>query len=72
MANQLSDFYSTIEEWEKFISSINVRKIVNPYDKAWVQKIKRHYKTYGWEMNLYAEQKKRLEMIKEEMDKKEK
>lgn len=69
MSNQLLDFYKDKEEWEKFISSINVRKIVNPYDKAWVQKIKKHYKNYGWEMNLYADQKKRLEMIKEEIDK---
>lgn len=69
MANQLPDFFKDKEEWEAFISSVNVRKIVNPYDKAWVQKIKKHYKTYGWEMNLYPDQKKRLEMIKEEIDK---
>jgi len=69
MANQLKDFYSSKEEWEEFINSINVRKIINPYDKTWFQKIKKHYKTYGWDMNLYADQKKRLEMLKEELEK---
>lgn len=68
MANQLSDFYSSPQEWEEFIQSINIRKVINPYDKAWIQKIKRHYKTYGWQMNFYADQKRRLEMIKEELE----
>lgn len=68
MGSFLKDFYSSVDDWENFINSINIRKIVNPYDKAWVQKIKRHYKTYGFDMNFYADQKKRLEMIKEELE----
>lgn len=65
---KLSEFYSNQEEWENFIKSFNVRKIINQFDKAWIQKIRRNYKNYGWDMNFYADQKKRLEMIKDELD----
>lgn len=66
--NQLKDFFNSEEDWENYIQSFNVRKIINPYDKSWIQKIKRHYKNFGWEMNLYEDQKKRLDMIKQELE----
>lgn len=66
--SKLNEFYSSQEEWENYIKSFNIRKIINPYEKAWIQKIKRNYKTYGWDMNFYADQKKRLELIKEALD----
>lgn len=65
--NKLNDYFSSQEEWEKFLAKFNVRKIQNKFDKAWIQKIKGHYRTFGWDMNLYADQKRRMEMILEKI-----
>lgn len=63
----LKDFYSTKEEFEQILSSINVRKITNPTEKDWFKKIKRYYKEYGWNMNFFLGQKKRLDLIIESL-----
>lgn len=65
--NKLNDYFSSQEEWEKFLAEFNVRKIQNKFDKAWIQKIKGHYRIFGWDMNLYADQKRRMEMILEKI-----
>lgn len=66
--SKLGEFFENQEEWEIYIKSFNTRKIINPYDKAWIQKVKRNYKNFGWDMNFYEDQKKRLDIIKAELD----
>lgn len=64
----LNSYFSTKEEWEAYLYKFNVRKIINPYEKSFVQKMKRYYKTYGFEMILYADQKKRLDLILKDLE----
>lgn len=59
----LNQYFKNKEDWESYISQFNVRKILNKFDKAFIQKIKRYYKTYGFDMILYEDQKKRMDLI---------
>ena len=65
----LNSYFPNKEEWELYLGKFNVRKIKNVYDKSFVQKMKRYYSTYGFNMILYEDQKKRLDMILEELNK---
>lgn len=59
----LNQYFKNKEDWESYISQFNVRKIINKFDKAFIQKVKRYYKTYGFDMILYEDQKKRMDLI---------
>lgn len=59
----LNQYFKNKEDWESYISQFNVRKIINKFDKAFIQKMKRYYKTYGFDMILYEDQKKRMDLI---------
>ena len=63
----IKDFLS-IEEWEVLLKSIPTRKIVDPKLKAWFQKMKRYYKTYGEEMRLYPGQYELMLKIKKDIE----
>lgn len=60
-AVKVKSLYSK-EEWESLLNSINVRKIEDERTKKWFQKMKRYYKEYGMDMEIYQGQ---LEGIKE-------
>lgn len=65
----LKDYFSSPEEWESLINSINTRSITNKVEKEWFKKIKKYYKDYGWAMNFFEGQYKRLLLIKETLEK---
>lgn len=63
----IKDFLS-IKEWETLLESIPVRKIKDQKAKAWFQKIKRYYKTYGEDMRLYQGQYDWILSIKKDIE----
>lgn len=60
--------FTSKEEWEEFLQSIKSSKIINVNTRSWFNKIKRYYKTYGWNMNIYEDQIFRLKQIKQEIE----
>ena len=65
---KINEYY---ENPEQFVEEINSIKVVNfdsnlgvqMNDKELIKKLKRWYKTYGIDMNLYESQYARLQMI---------
>lgn len=66
----LSTYFKNEKEWENYISQFNVRKIINKNEKAFIQKMKRYYKTYGFGMILYPDQKLRMDLILSQLNNK--
>ena len=66
--NTLKDYFNNEQEWQQYLQDFNVRKIINIHDKQWLQKLKRYYRIYGWDMILYPDQKRRLDLIKKELE----
>lgn len=60
---KINEYYENPEQFVEDLQSINVRKLVSVSDKELVKKLKRWYKTYGIEMNLYESQYARLQAI---------
>lgn len=60
---KINEYYENPEQFVEDLQSINVRKLVSVSDKELVKKLKRWYKTYGIEMNLYESQYARLQVI---------
>ena len=60
---KINEYYENPEQFVEEINSINIRKLVSVADKELIKKLKRWYKTYGIDMNLYESQYARLQMI---------
>lgn len=64
---KINEYYENPQQFVEEIHSINVRKLVSVSDKELIKKLKRWYKTYGIDMNLYESQYARLQQILNEM-----
>lgn len=60
---KINEYYDNPEQFVQDIHSINIRKLVSNSDKELIKKLKRWYKTYGIDMNLYESQYARLQQI---------
>ena len=60
---KINEYYDNPEQFVQEIHSINIRKLVSISDKELIKKLKRWYKTYGMDMNLYESQYARLQQI---------
>lgn len=60
---KINEYYNNAEQFVEEIHSINIRKLVSVSDKELIKKLKRWYKTYGIDMNLYESQYARLQQI---------
>ena len=65
---RITDFFSSIQEFNDILESIPVRKLQTQTDKDFIKKMKKYYKDYGESMTLLESQAKRIMMIKEEVD----
>lgn len=60
---KINEYYENPQQFIDEIMSINVRKLEYVPDKDLIKKLKRWYKEYGMDMNLYESQYARLQQI---------
>jgi hypothetical protein len=60
---KLKEYYEKPSQFVDELNSINVRKLEYISDKELIKKLKRWYKEYGLDMNLYETQYARLQQI---------
>ena len=60
---KINEYYENPQQFIDELMSINVRKLEYAPDKDLIKKLKRWYKEYGIDMNLYESQYTRLQQI---------
>lgn len=60
---KINEYYENPQQFVDELMSINVRKLEYAPDKDLIKKLKRWYKEYGIDMNLYESQYARLQQI---------
>ena len=60
---KINEYYENPQQFVDELMSINVRKLEYVPDKDLIKKLKRWYKEYGIDMNLYESQYARLQQI---------
>lgn len=60
---KINEYYENPQQFIDELMSINVRKLEYAPDKDLIKKLKRWYKDYGIDMNLYESQYARLQQI---------
>lgn len=60
---KINEYYENPQQFIDELMSINVRKLEYAPDKDLIKKLKRWYKEYGIDMNLYESQYMRLQQI---------
>ena len=60
---KINEYYENPQQFIDELMSINVRKWEYAPDKDLIKKLKRWYKEYGIDMNLYESQYTRLQQI---------
>lgn len=61
----IKEFFNSVEEFNLYLQSIPVRKLIKQTDKDFIKKMKKYIKEYGENMTMLDSQYKRLVLLKE-------